>query len=72
MPLNVYSKFDQKPSYRLGDRARTDGRTDARTDGQTDRRTDGRKGVSSIPPYPTVGGIIMIYFGLHLVKYPVP
>ena len=45
MPLKVYAKFDQKPSYRLGDRAQTNG------------HTDGRKGVSSIPPYPTFGGI---------------
>ena len=32
MPLKVYAKFDQKPSYRLGDRARTNGRTDGRTE----------------------------------------
>ena len=35
MPLNVYPKFDHKPSYRLGDTA-THGQTDGRTDGWTD------------------------------------
>ena len=34
MPLNVYAKFDEKPSYHLGDRARTHGRTDRQTDGR--------------------------------------